>query len=132
MTTEARSRAERRRRFAIGLRAETLAALLLRAKGYRVLARRFKTPLGELDIVACRGRRLAFVEVKRRPTLDEAADALTPKAQRRLIRAAHCWLGRFPKYQNHDQCFDVVLTAPGRWPKHMPDAFAVPDGMWAG
>jgi putative endonuclease len=123
---------ERRRRFTVGLRAETVAAVLLRAKGYRVLARRFKTPVGELDIVARRGRRLAFVEVKRRATLDEAADALTPKAQRRLVRAAQFWLGRWPKYQVYDQCFDLVLTAPGRLPRHMQDVFAIPDDMWPG
>ena len=132
MTGQARSRSERRRRFTVGLRTETIAALLLRAKGYRVLARRFKTPVGELDIVALRGRRLAFIEVKRRATIESAADALTPTAQRRLVRAAHYWLGRSPKYQGYDQCFDVVLSAPGRWPKHMPDAFPVPDGMWGG
>jgi putative endonuclease len=101
-------------------------------KGYRVLARRYKTPLGELDIVARRGRRLAFVEVKRRATLDEAADALTPRAQRRLVRAAQFWLGRWPQYQAYAQCFDLVLTSPGRLPRHMQDAFAVPDDLWAG
>lgn len=132
MTARPDARSERRRRFRVGLRAETLAALYLRAKGYRVLSRRFKTPVGELDIVASRGRRLAFVEVKRRATFDEAADAITPKAQRRLIRAAQFWLGRWPKYANHDPCFDVIVLSPGRWPKHLQDAFGAPDGMWVG
>lgn len=130
MTGDAARRQERQRRFKLGLRSETLAALYLNAKGYRVLARRFKTPVGEIDIVAARGRRLAFVEVKRRTTLDEAANSVTPQAQRRMIRAAQYWLGRWPKYESHDPCFDVVLLAPGRWPKHLQDAFGVPDDMW--
>lgn len=132
MTVESKSRRERQRRFAVGLRAEFIATLVLRAKGYRVLARRYKTPVGELDIVARRGRRLAFVEVKRRATLDEAAFSVTPKAQRRLIRAAQFWLGRWPKYQDYDPCFDLILLAPGRWPQHLQDAFGAPDGMWVG
>lgn len=130
MTGDAARRQERQRRFKLGLRSETLAALYLNAKGYRVLARRFKTPVGEIDIVAARGRRLAFVEVKRRTTLDEAANSVTPQAQRRMIRAAQYWLGRWPKYASHDPCFDVVLLAPRQWPKHLQDAFGVPDDMW--
>ncbi|MEZ5926315.1 MAG: YraN family protein [Hyphomicrobiaceae bacterium] len=132
MTGAPHSRSERRRRFRLGLQAETVAAALLRAKGYRILARRFKTPVGELDIVAVRRRRLAFVEVKRRITIEVAADAVTPKAQRRLIRAAQFWLSRWPKYQTHDQCFDMVLLAPGRWPRHLQDVFGVPGDMWGG
>ena len=132
MTGEAARRQERQRRFKLGLRGETLAALYLRAKGYRVLSRRFKTPVGEIDIVAARGRRLAFVEVKRRATFDAAANSVTPQAQRRMVRAAQYWLGRWPRYQDHDACFDVVLLAPRRWPEHMTNAFGVPDGMWVG
>lgn len=132
MTRDDARRQERQRRFKLGLRGETLAALYLRAKGYRVLSRRYKTPVGEIDIVAARGRRLAFVEVKRRASLEDAANAVTPQAQRRMIRAAQCWLGRWPKYASHDPCFDVVLLAPRRWPKHMTNAFGVPDGMWTG
>jgi putative endonuclease len=132
MTARPDRRAERRRRFTVGLHAETIAAFYLRAKGYRVLSRRFKTPVGELDIVAARGRRLAFVEVKRRATFDEAANSVTLKAQRRIIRAAQLWLGRWPKYQSHDPCFDVIVLTPRSWPKHLEDAFGVPDGMWGG
>lgn len=132
MTVDTKSRQERRRRFRIGLRAETIAAFLLRAKGYRILSRRYKTPVGELDIVARRGRRLAFVEVKRRATIDEAAFSVTPKAQRRIIRAAQFWLGHRPKYARYDPCFDVVMLAPRRWPQHLQDAFGVPDDMWVG
>ena len=66
-----------------GLLAETVAALLLRLKGHRIVARRYKTPVGEIDLVALKGKRLAFVEVKRRKSLDEAGWSLPTRARRR-------------------------------------------------
>ena len=84
---EARVRAYRR-----GLFAETIAALLLRLKGHRIVAQRYKTPVGEIDLVALKGRRLAFIEVKRRKTRDDAAWTIPTRQKRRIVRAAQYWL----------------------------------------
>src|SRR5262249_45878392 len=78
--------------FRLGLSAESRAAALLLAKGYRVVARRYRTHVGEVDIVARRGNVLVFVEVKARDRLDDAAEAVTERQQRRIIAAAEAWL----------------------------------------
>lgn len=108
-----------------GRRAEAAAALLLMAKGYRILARRLRTPVGEIDLVAARGKRLAFVEVKRRGSSGDAAWALGPRQQARIARAAEYWLARHPAYARRDIGFDVILSAPRSWPSHLRDAFRV-------
>jgi putative endonuclease len=115
--------AERLGRYRRGLAAEWLAALLLLAKGYRILARRQRTPWGEIDLVAARGKRLAFVEVKRRATAEEAEAALTPVGLGRLARAAAGWVDRHPRWREHEQGLDVVLVVPGAWPRHLTNAF---------
>src|SRR6476659_9858971 len=74
--------------FRTGLSAESRAAAFLMAKDYRILAKRFRTPHGEIDIVARRRNLLAFIEVKARASLDEAAYAVTPRQQQRIIDAA--------------------------------------------
>ncbi len=104
-----------------GRRSEWLAALALMARGYRILERRHKTPLGEIDLIARRGKRLAFVEVKARRTLEDCHAAITPRAAARIRRAATLWLGRKPQYHGHDQGFDVVFVLPRRWPRHIED-----------
>src|SRR5579863_8834413 len=78
--------------FRTGLSAESRAAAFLIAKGYRILAKRFRTPHGEIDLVARRRNLVAFVEVKARDTLDDAAYAVTPRQQARIIAAAQIWL----------------------------------------
>lgn len=103
--------------------AESVAALLLRAKGYRILARRYRSPVGEIDLVARRGRRLAFVEVKVRPTLADGAAAVTPRQRRRIAQAAEAWLQRNPQQAALEIGLDVVLVAPGALPRHLPEAF---------
>lgn len=105
-----------------GLRAEALAGLLLRLKGYRILARRLKTPAGEIDMVVRRGRSLAIVEVKARGS-GQAMEAVLPRQQRRLERAAAHFLGRNPQFASFDLRFDVVLVEPRRLPKHIADAW---------
>ncbi|MFE0758634.1 YraN family protein [Inquilinus sp. NPDC058860] len=116
----------RRRAEAFGLRAERAAAWLLRAKGWRILARRLKTPLGEVDIVARRGRTVAFVEVKARPDLAAGMLALQPRQRERLQRAAILFLAQQPRYaQGHDLRFDLVVVRPWRWPVHIADAWQV-------
>jgi putative endonuclease len=117
---------ERRiRAYRSGLVAETLVALLLRLKGNRILARRYKTPVGEIDLIALKGKRLTFVEVKRRKRFEEAAEALPTRARRRIVRAAQYWLAAHPAYNGHDMRFDVALTAPWSWPQIVEDAFEI-------
>jgi putative endonuclease len=117
---------ERRvRAYRSGLFAESIVALLLRLKGNRILARRYKTPVGEIDLVALKGKRLTFVEVKRRRSFDDAAEALPTRARRRIVRAAQYWLAAHPTYNGHDMRFDVVLTAPWSWPQIVEDAFSI-------
>jgi len=106
-----------------GRRGEVLAALWLMAKGYRILARRFRTPHGEIDIVARRRNLLAFVEVKARATLDDAAFAVTPRQQGRIIDAAQAWLMAHPEHANFELRFDAMLIAPRRLPRHVVAAF---------
>jgi len=113
---------ERRARLRRGFGAELLAAALLVAKGYRILARRHRTPFGEVDLIAARGRRLAFVEVKRRGTTIDAQSALTPNQAARIGRAADYWLDRNPAYRNHEIGLDAVLVAPRQWPAHLLNA----------
>ena len=114
--------AERRARLRRGLAAEWLASVALQAKGYKILARRQRTPYGEIDIVAARGRRLAFVEVKRRASLPEAEAALTPRQRGRIARAADFWLDRHPALRDLEIGLDAILVVPFRLPRHLPNA----------
>lgn len=114
---------ERVARYHRGRWSEVVAAMLLRLKGYRILARRHRTPFGEIDLIARRGRRLAFVEVKQRATEEEAQTAVTPRQQDRIARAAAHWVSRHPRYREHEHGLDVVLLVPGRWPLHMANAY---------
>jgi putative endonuclease len=109
--------------FRTGISAEARAAALLMAKGYRILAKRFRTPHGEIDIVARRRNLLAFVEVKARNSLDEAAYAVTPRQQARIIAAAQMWLMAHPEHAEYDLRFDAMLIAPRRLPRHVLSAF---------
>ncbi len=113
----------RRTGYRLGLRAETLAALFLRFKGYRILARRYASPVGEIDIVARKGKALVFVEVKARADLDIAHESIRPTQRARIVRGAEAYLSRNPRYVNHDLRFDAVLIAPGRLPRHLISAF---------
>ena len=114
--------ADRRRRYRTGRTAERIAALWLTAKGYRMLGRRVRTPYGEIDLVAVRGRRVSFVEVKARRTR-EAAEAALPRRQReRVKRAAGAWLQRHAAYQGHEVTFDVVFVLPWSFPRHFVNA----------
>jgi putative endonuclease len=116
-------RPERQLAFRLGLSAETRAAVWLMAKGYRVVARRWKSPVGEIDLVVRRGRLLVFVEVKARPFVDEAAEAVTARQQHRIVAAAKAWLMRHPRDHDRHIRFDAVLVAPWRLPRHLEAAF---------
>jgi len=116
-------RPERQVAFRTGISAESRAAALLIAKGFRILARRWRSPVGEIDIVARRRALLVFVEVKARETLDDAAWSVTDRQRARIIAAAEVWLARFPDSRIQDIRFDAMLVAPGRIPRHIPAAF---------
>ena len=109
--------------FHTGLSAESRAAAWLIAKGYRILARRFRMPYGEIDIVARRRNLLAFIEVKARASLDDAAWAVTPRQQARIIAAAQAWLMAHPEHAEFELRFDAMLIAPRRLPRHLLAAF---------
>ena len=114
---------ERVAAFRTGISAESRAAALLIAKGYRILARRFRTPYGEIDLVARRRNLVAFVEVKARASLDDAAYAVTPRQQQRIVNAAQAWLMAHPEHAEFDLRFDAVLSAPKSLPRHLLAAF---------
>ena len=116
-------RPERQVAFRTGISAESRAAAFLIAKGFRILARRWKSPLGEIDIVARRRGLLLFVEVKARASLDDAAWSVTPRQRARIVAAAEAWLAVNADERIRDIRFDAMLVAPGRIPQHIPAAF---------
>lgn len=112
--------ASRRRAFIWGMRAESIAAVYLRLKGYRILARRYSAAGGEIDLVAVRGEVIAFIEVKARGGIEEAAYSITAQKVRRMSQAARHWLARYPAAPGKVWRGDAVLLAPWRWPQHLP------------
>jgi putative endonuclease len=109
--------------FRVGISAESRAAAWLIARGFRILARRWRSPLGEIDIIAARRHLLIFVEVKARASLDEAAESVTARQKQRIAAAAEIWLAQFPQPTIRDIRFDAILVAPGKLPRHIPAAF---------
>lgn len=103
--------------------AEALAAFSLQIKGWRIIARRYRTPLGEIDLIARRGHLIAMVEVKARPTLIEAMDSVTPSAQKRIIGSADLWLSRQKDAALLSISFDIIAVLPWHWPVHIERAF---------
>ncbi|MEI8395785.1 MAG: YraN family protein [Rhodospirillaceae bacterium] len=112
-----------RRAERFGRRAEAWCRLALRLNGYRVVAVRERTPLGEIDLIARRGDTLAIVEVKARANVDCAASALSVRQQGRLARAASTWLARRPEFAGLAVRFDLMVVSPWRWPRHLTDAW---------
>ncbi len=106
-----------------GLLAEYRAALFLMLKGYRIVAMRYRTSLGEIDIIARRGELVAIVEVKARATFDGAVFAVSDSSQRRIRAASDLWLARQPDFHRLSVRYDIVAVLPWRWPRHLPDAF---------
>jgi putative endonuclease len=123
MSPSGRFTLKRRGAEARGRRGELLAACWLFCKGYRILARRVKTKVGEIDLVARKGRFLVFVEVKARPRLEDALAALTPQSAERIGRAAALWANPKPWARTLMWRFDLVAIAPGRRPRHLADAY---------
>lgn len=127
--------ADRRRAEGWGRRAEDVCAIALRLKGYRILARRFRCPAGEIDIVARRGGTLAIVEVKARTTVAAAMESLTARQRTRLERAALAFLAGgaagFVPQSDFSLRFDLMVVTPWRWPRHLANAWQ-PDISAAG
>ncbi|MFN0191545.1 MAG: YraN family protein [Aestuariivirga sp.] len=113
-----REQSERR-----GRHAETLALWCLRLKGYRLLARRYKSPHGEVDLIMRKGDVTAFIEVKARLSEEFAMEAVTERQARRISAAARFWMARDRK-ANLGVCrFDIVTVRPYHWPRHIENAF---------
>lgn len=106
-----------------GVWAEWYGALWLRLKGYRILERRFKTPVGEVDLIVSKADVISFVEVKYRPTVDEAAFAITPHQQQRIVRAAQFYGMKNPKIHNRILRFDALLISKKGWIQHLKNAW---------
>ena len=118
-----RSLAARRAAHERGLAAERLCTLRLRLTGWRILARRYATPAGELDIVARRGGLIAFIEVKHRKDRERVLDAVSVHQRRRIENAATIFLSRHPNWRKLSFRFDLMVVTPWRWPCHLPDAW---------
>jgi len=124
---------KRTRAYRYGLSAERMAALLLRCKGYRIVAERYRNSYGEIDIVAVRGNTLVAVEVKARKSIAQCEDTITPWKKQKIERAmqgllaGHAGQGGkiagLGKYRHHNIRFDVVWIAPKQWPRHIQDAW---------
>ena len=110
-------------REAWGRIAEGLAALSLRLRGYQVIARRFRTPVGEIDLIARRGQLLAFIEVKARGDLDQALSSLGSRQRERTERSAQWFLASHPSYRDFVLRFDLIAVRPWRLPYHLIDAW---------
>lgn len=115
----------RRRAWRYGRRAETVCAWWLRLHGYHILARRYRCPVGEIDLIARRRWTLAFVEVKARD--EDSADPLQPRQRRRIVRAAEAFLQRQPRLAGLDMRFDLIVLSRGRLPRHVPGAWRADD-----
>ena len=117
------TRMARRRAFRRGLSAELLCLWHLRLRGYRILARRFRVPSGEIDLIARRGAVLAAIEVKARDSLATASESLTLRQRRRIARALEHFLVQRPDLAGLALRFDVMLVSPRRLPQHLVDAW---------
>jgi len=110
-----------------GYKAENAAVLFLRLKGYKILERNFKSPkgtgAGEIDIIASKHNVIVFIEVKRRTSLDSAAEAVNERVQSRRIKGAEYFLMTHPELADKETRFDVILIAPNRFPEHIQNAF---------
>ena len=113
----------RRAAYRRGGRAELLCLWLLRLKGYRLLARRYRTPVGEIDLILRRGHVLAAVEVKARDDLAAASEAIGARQRQRILRALTHFLSARPDLATLSPRFDVMLVAPRRLPVHLIDAW---------
>jgi putative endonuclease len=120
-------RQRQHRAWRFGRFAESLCAWHLRLRGYRVVARSFRSAVGEIDIVARRGSVLAVVEVKGRGDLAAAAESVGRRQRRRIARATEAFVKARPGYAGLDLRFDVMLVRPWRLPRHLTGAWRADD-----
>ncbi len=116
-------KSDRQRRYRKGRLAEITATILLICTGYRILARNFRSPAGEIDIIAIRSQNLAFIEVKARNSLQEGLEAISCRQQKRIFRAAEHWLLRFPGFDSKTLSFDAIICPRGKIPRHYKNVF---------
>ena len=115
--------AKRKRAWRWGHIAEAMCAAYLVCRGYRILARRLRSPVGEIDLLARRGRTLSIIEVKARQDLATAAEAISERQRARLIRAAEWLIAGRPELAGLTIRFDAMLVRPWRMPQHIVDAW---------
>jgi len=113
---------ERRQAEAAGRRAEFIAAMVMRLKGFSIIERRYRAAGGEIDLIARRGGLIAFVEVKTRRRLDDAVFAVTPANRRRIASAAASFFARRPALAESAIRYDIVAIAGWRI-RHLADAW---------
>jgi putative endonuclease len=106
-----------------GLAAERMCRLALRLKFYRILATRYKTPVGEIDILAARGNTVVAIEVKARATRDAAVESISDQQQTRIANALQHFIMCTPRFTNANLRFDVMLATPWHWPVHIKNAW---------
>ena len=123
MTGRVREGDERGASYRTGLWAEKLAVWGLRVRGYRILAQRYKTPVGEIDIIARKGRALVFAEVKARADLSTALQAVTPRMQHRIARAANYFIAQNSGFCDWEMRFDLIAVAPPFYWRHLDNAW---------
>jgi putative endonuclease len=114
---------KRRKAVRRGSLAEYRAAVCLLLKGYRIVAFRYRTKLGEIDIIARKGNLVACVEVKARRSLEESVFAVSHFAQRRIRAASDLWLAKQRDSAELSIRYDIISVTPWRWPVHLSDAF---------
>ena len=112
-----------KRAYRRGLWAEALCGAVLWAEGYKILAHRYHTYCGEIDWVVFKDGQLVIVEVKARPLLEQASDAISRTQKIRLMRAANCFIAHNPSFREATVRFDAMLVRPWRWPRHLMGAW---------
>lgn len=106
-----------------GLLAESIAILMLYCKFYRIIERRYKTRVGEIDIIAMRGKALVFIEVKKRASRNELFESITTKQKQRIVSGAELYLKRNPEFHSYAKRFDAILILPKSFPIHIKNAW---------
>ena len=117
------TRTKKQRAFRFGLLAELVGVVYLSLQGWRIIARRYRNPWGEIDLIARRGSSLAFIEVKARATREAAAESLGPVQRSRIVRAAQGFLAANPSLQSLTPRFDVMVVGTSFWPRYIRGAF---------
>ncbi|PJB73303.1 MAG: hypothetical protein CO093_01030 [Alphaproteobacteria bacterium CG_4_9_14_3_um_filter_47_13] len=117
--------AHKKNSYQYGIFAENIVAWGLRLRGYKILAKRYKTPVGEIDLIASHKNIIIFIEVKARHNLSTALQALTPHMKKRIIRAAGYFIARHSAFSNYGMRFDLIAIAPPFYWEHLDNAWQV-------